>query len=400
MNLGHGFLPRVDARNFKAVERCLLRDGDGLFHEGLQLPWAVVEGPWALSGGQSALEMCRDRDVSVLIDTQAWRYHEPRTFAVEKFTTVRHAPAAPLSITDRDDMRTFIGADLELQAALGASAYLVPGVVPSSPKDEIAPEVLKILELAEGLVLDAPKPCIAFVGVHASRMAEAHQIVEALPAWIEGVYLQVTPVDPLRDSPAKLIDILALLDGLARRGLTVIGGRLAGLGPLARALGIDGVDAALGEGESFRYGAKVANHEQRKGASRPPRLPGGRLYVPQLGRSFSRVEWERLMAVPSVRGQLMCRLPCCAFGQPLETTPARGREHSLHTRVAEARSLVGLGTRPALLKTIGLLEAQQSLGRTVADAFRAADLDPLSFEHVENQLGAARFFVDAAEEAA
>ena len=35
MEFGHGFLPRVDARNYKAVERRLPSDGPSLFHEGL-----------------------------------------------------------------------------------------------------------------------------------------------------------------------------------------------------------------------------------------------------------------------------------------------------------------------------------------------------------------------------
>jgi hypothetical protein len=35
MDLGHGFLPRIDARNYKAVERCLPRDGPGLFNVDL-----------------------------------------------------------------------------------------------------------------------------------------------------------------------------------------------------------------------------------------------------------------------------------------------------------------------------------------------------------------------------
>ena len=87
MDLGHGFLPRIDARNYKAVERCLPRDGPGLFNVGIDLPWAILEGPWALQHGASTIELCRDRGVSFLVDTQAWRYHDPRTFLVEKFTT-------------------------------------------------------------------------------------------------------------------------------------------------------------------------------------------------------------------------------------------------------------------------------------------------------------------------
>jgi hypothetical protein len=61
MDLGHGFLPRVDARNYRAVERCLPRDGPGLFHEDLDLPWAILEAPWALEGGKTTIELCRDR---------------------------------------------------------------------------------------------------------------------------------------------------------------------------------------------------------------------------------------------------------------------------------------------------------------------------------------------------
>ena len=38
MDLGHGFLPGIDARNCKAVERCLPQDGPGLFNVGLELP--------------------------------------------------------------------------------------------------------------------------------------------------------------------------------------------------------------------------------------------------------------------------------------------------------------------------------------------------------------------------
>lgn len=85
MDLGHGFIPRVDARNYKAVERCLTRDGPGLFHEVLDVPWAGLEGPWALQHGAATLELCRNRGVSVLVDTQAWRYRDARTFVVDKF---------------------------------------------------------------------------------------------------------------------------------------------------------------------------------------------------------------------------------------------------------------------------------------------------------------------------
>lgn len=98
MDLGHGFIPRLDARNYKAVERCLARDGPGMFHEGLDLPWVIVEGPWAVDRGTSTLELCRARGWSYLVDTQAWRYHDPRTFEVEKFATTPSAPRSPSAV--------------------------------------------------------------------------------------------------------------------------------------------------------------------------------------------------------------------------------------------------------------------------------------------------------------
>lgn len=399
MDFGHGFIPRVDARNYKAVERCLTRDGPGLFHEGLDVPWAVLEGPWALQHGAATLELCRDRSVAVLVDTQAWRYHDPRTFLVGKFTTPPNAPGAPLNLSAPAALRSFVGADLEAQASLGAAAFLVPGAIPKSAQDDVTERTLALIEAARPTAVAEPRPCVAFVGAHSSALDRAHALIDQLPLWLEGVYIQVTPSNPLRDSAAKLIDALVLMRYAVQRGFTVLGGRMAALGPLARALGVHGTDAGLGEGESFVYASKVKNQEPRAEGSSPPKVLGGRVYVPHLGRSVSAAEWSRLMVVPSLRGQLVCRLPCCAFGQPVETMPSRGREHSLHSRVSEARQHSGTGST-ALGQVVRLLEQRQSVARTVTSALAAADLPPLSTEHAENHLAAARFFAEAISDVA
>lgn len=203
----------------------------------------------------------------------------------------------------------------------------------------------------------------------------------------------------MRDSAAKLIDALVLMRHAAQRGFTVLGGRMAALGPLARALGVHGTDAGLGESESFLYASKVKNHEPRAEGSSRPAVLGGRVYLPQLGRSVSAAEWSRLMTVPSLRGQLLCRLPCCGFGQPIETTPSRGREHSLHSRVSEARQYSGVGST-AIGQVVRLLEQRQSAARAVTNALAAAGLPPLSTEHAENHLAAASFFADALSDVA
>lgn len=184
MDLGHGFIPRVDARNYKAVERCLTRDGPGLFHEALDLPWAVLEGPWALQHGAATLELCRDRGVSFLVDTQAWRYRDARTFLVDKFTSPPYAPASPLSPSDGAQLRSFVAGDLEAQARLGAGAFLLPGAVPKSAQDEVGDMTLALIDAARPTALAEPRPCIAFVGAHSSAMEQAHTLIDRLPLWL------------------------------------------------------------------------------------------------------------------------------------------------------------------------------------------------------------------------
>ena len=301
----------------RPVERCLPRDGPGLFNVGLDLPWATLEGPWALQHGAPTIDLCRDRGVSFLADTQAWRYHDPRTFLVEKFTTTPYAPAGPLVASDRSALHRFVESDLETQASLGASAYLLPGVIPTNSRDDIHALTLTLLETAQAALPDA-RPCVL------------------------------------------------------------------------RAAGIAGADAGLGEGESFAYGAKIKNHEPRNRTEHQPRPLGGRLYVPHLGRSVSAREWDRLMQVPTLRGQLLCRLPCCAFRLPVETTPRRGREHSLHCRVAEAKVLPGSG-RSTIDAAIALLEQRQSTARTIATGLDEAGLDPVATGFLDNHLAVAHF---------
>ena len=223
------------------------------FNVGLDLPSAILEGPWALQHGAPTIELCRARGVSFLADTQAWRYHDPRTFLVEKFTTTPYAPAGPLVASDRSALHRFVESDLETQASLGASAYLLPGVIPTNSRDDIHALTLTLLETAQAALPDA-RPCVL------------------------------------------------------------------------RAAGIAGADAGLGEGESFAYGAKIKNHEPRNRTEHQPRPLGGRLYVPHLGRSVSAREWDRLMQVPTLRGQLLCRLRVCDRFVGGFTRPAYGRE--------------------------------------------------------------------------
>lgn len=146
----------------KAVERCLTCDGRSLLHEALDVPWAVVECPWTLQHGTATLDLCRDRGVFLLVDTQAWRYRDARTFLVEKFTAMPYAPTSPISLSAPARTRSFFRADLERQASPGARALLVPGAILKSAHDDVTEMTLQFIDAAQPTALADGKSCLAF----------------------------------------------------------------------------------------------------------------------------------------------------------------------------------------------------------------------------------------------
>jgi hypothetical protein len=115
--------------------------------------------------------------------------------------------------------------------------------------------------------VDIPaRPCIAFVGAHTSGLELAERLIDDLPCWLHGVYLQVNHLHPLDDSVAKIVTICRLLLRVRQRGFIAIGGRLGSPGILVRALGVDAVDAGLGEGKSFSLADKVVYRRNERQA--------------------------------------------------------------------------------------------------------------------------------------
>lgn len=66
--LGHGFVPRIHAGNYRPVDRSL--EPPTLDGSHLDLPWAIVEAPWALKR-PPLLEHLRHYGTQILVDTQA-----------------------------------------------------------------------------------------------------------------------------------------------------------------------------------------------------------------------------------------------------------------------------------------------------------------------------------------
>jgi hypothetical protein len=242
--------------------------------------------------------------------------------------------------------------------------------VPRGQHDHVKDIIEHAIALAEPGESRPARPYFAFVGGHIRNLDAVHDLIEGLPLWLHGVYIQLTPVDPMQDSAGKIVDVLDVIAHAKHRGFVVIAGRLAGLGILLRALGVDATDAGLGDGERFALADKVRMQRRASPGQSSVRMPGGRIYVDRLGRSVSKAEWDAMMKVPALRGLVLCELPCCGFGQSIEATPARGREHSLHARVNEAKRTPELAIGSGLEHARHVLEEHRSSLAVVVNGLR------------------------------
>lgn len=383
MNWGHGFMPRIHAGNYHPVDRSL--EPPTLDGSHLDLPWAIVEGPWALKD-PPLLAHLRGYGTQVLVDTQAWRYGEAGTFSVPKCTEVPYAPPAPLAELPDDALKDFVRGDLSVQEQLGADAYIVPGSIPRRHDDGILKLTMTAVQTALDFVGNGvkPRPLIGFAGVHTADLDGAYRLLDELPYSLEAVHVQITPLSPMNDSPGKLVTIASLLLAYGAKGFDVIGGRLGAIGQMLRAVGVSAVDAGLGSGETFIMNSLLKSSSAHLGAGVGVPM-GPRIYVPQILRSIFGRDWHRLSSVPSIRGQLTCILPCCRFRR-FDDTLNRAAEHSLRWRTEEAAQLATLPTTMRgqrvwddLLKTRATITA-------INTALTEAGNSPIPHKHIENHI--------------
>jgi hypothetical protein len=94
LEFDHGFIPRIGGQNYKAVDRCL--GPDSLFDAPLNMPWAIVDAPWA-EKNQDFLASLRAQGTQTLLDGAWWRYRYSPNFDVRTMATASWAPQEALS---------------------------------------------------------------------------------------------------------------------------------------------------------------------------------------------------------------------------------------------------------------------------------------------------------------
>jgi hypothetical protein len=383
LHLASGFLPRVDRRNHRGVERTLaVASSQTLFGGNLELPWLLAEGPWA-SDAPPLLDHRREFGFRFLVDTQAWRYCHAETFEVEKFRTAPWAPDRVLDLGDRGAVGGFARATALGQRALGVDAVLIPGFVPRGRDDDVSEPTLVAIDAVH---TNADREMIAFVGVHRSNLEAGLRLLDRLPAYLSSVYIQFTPVKPLYDSTELLVGMSRFLLDARGRDYQVVAGRMGAMARTLSVLGIHAADAGLAEGESFELGAKLRTTRRlvRKQERQP--LPGGRVYAPHLGQSFTAVRFRALEAVPNVRPYLVCDFPCCRYAQ-LREAPGRAFSHALWVRRHESSALFALPRPMRFESEIRRLETVRSNRIAANHALRSADVPELNGDHIDRHLG-------------
>jgi hypothetical protein len=382
LDFGHGFLPRIGEENYKAVDRCV--GPADLFADPLDLPWAIVDGAWA-EGKPELLGTLRQHDTKLLVDTFGWRYRYEATGDVAKLRGTSWAPQSVVSMADRTTGKALVEASLRAQAALGADAYLVPGWVPDSASEDLQGPYETILTTAGEFDDVAAKPLVLFVGGHTQGPEQVVALLDQIPHFVSAIYLQLSPVSPSKDSPAKLESLTALYQHAAARGFQVIAGHAGAITPALRALGVDAADAGLATTETFatsRARAKPRkNHddETRGGGRR------SRMYFDQIGCSLAATEVERILGVPGAAAQLRtCRLPCHRFrgDHMLE----QAREHSLWARVTDAQLVNSLPPSMRATSVYERTKNQRSVLTTINGALEAAGEKPLDVKQLDNRL--------------
>lgn len=225
------------------------------------------------------------------------------------------APAKPVDVTSRDEVATLVRASLRAQAAVGAAVYLVPGFIPVDGFEDLAATYETIIAtVTEFTDVDA-KPYFLYLGGHTRGLELVHRLIDDLPSFLSGVYVQLSPLETTKDTPTKLERVTEIYQHVAGGGFKVIAGYAGAVTPALRALGIDAADAGLATAEAFdQSGSRRSTHSQTTDDDRQGGGPQSRMYFPTIDRSLDGEQARRLLDVPAVAAQLLgCRLPCHRF---------------------------------------------------------------------------------------
>ncbi len=339
---------------------------------------------WA-EGRPELLGTLREHGTRLLVDTFGWRFRYDTTGTVKKLAGASWSPGRAIAPSETSATRPLVQASLKAQASLGADAYLVPGWLPESPGEDLRSAYESILTTASDFADIPPRPLVLFVGGHTKGTDQVLALLDEVPLFVSAIYLQLTPVNPSKDSPAKLEALTRVYRHAAALGFQVIAGHAGSITPALRALGVDAADAGLATTETFATSRAKAKPKPKSEDDSGGGGRRSRMYFSEIGRSLAADDVERVLRVPGAAAELRtCRLPCHRFrGDHLLE---QAREHSLWARVTDAQLVNSLPPSMRATSVYERLKAQRSVLTTINGALEAAGETPIDLKPTDNQL--------------
>jgi hypothetical protein len=141
----------------------------------------------------------REHGTKVLVDTHGWRFRYDATLDVAKLRSASWAPTSPVSPVDKATGAALVEASLRAQASLQADVYFLPGWLPAAPDEDLRSAYEQTVATASHFDDVPPKPFVLFVGGHTKGLDQVAALLDDLPHFISGIYLQLTPVRPMKD---------------------------------------------------------------------------------------------------------------------------------------------------------------------------------------------------------
>ena len=382
---GDGFIPRMNGRSRPGIMQALA-PSDLFTAETPSVQCIIVDARLASADHDISAEL-RDRGITMIVDTQAWRYSDPRTWQ-STWSSVPYAPSSPFK-AQQNWVHEYVLKDLSAQVEAGGRYLLLPGWFPSLETTELATNVaLWTLEAFDEFAHKVALPAIAWLpstpdSLDASlAAAEAYTSAEAVRA----VYVQrnkisgsLDPLDRLKRSAKLMLEIQDF-------GLPVIAGYLGCIGLTIRAIGVAAADCGPCEGQSFDFTEAIrAALPRKEDASSGPKPLPVRMWLDELGQIVTARQMSAIRRDRVAYAEILCRRACHRFRLGRDTV-AIAAHHSLLSLCEAATRQSSLPASMQVDHARRLLTAMKARTGIMDAALSAENQRLLRQEHLDVQL--------------
>lgn len=386
---GDGFIPRMNGRSRPGIMRAL--EPSDLFtadREPPSIPSVIVDARLAVED-QDIRTALRGRGIVMIVDTQAWRYSDRRTWDTP-WRSAAYAPSTPFS-AQRKWVHDYVFKDLSIQFSIGADRVILPSWFPSLDTVEQARDVATwILEAYEEFRRKvAIIPAIAWVpaksGNPEASLAAAK--VYAQSGAVLAAYVQRQKIDGMSDPLDRLRSSVKLMLEIQNLGLPAIAGYLGCIGLTIRALGVSAADCGPCEGQAFDFSGAIrtAIPRTRGNMTSQPKFPPVRMWIDELGQRVTSRQMAAIRHDRAAFAEIMCRRPCHRFRLERDSMPV-AVHHSLLSLCETATSQSALPASMRTDRARRLLTAMRTRIAVMDSALKDENQPSLRRDHLDVQL--------------